>query len=79
MASEESVHCQKGEFQLQKEKFEKERSCWMHLHDQPKSQLEEDKGKISHCVDIVVGKRQIIIIRETLRYQLEASKKKEAF
>ncbi|KAH0685520.1 hypothetical protein KY290_017004 [Solanum tuberosum] len=55
VASKEVVHYQKGELKRQKEKFEKERSCWMCLHDQLKAQLEEHKRKISHCVDIEEG------------------------
>ena len=50
VASEEVVHYQKGELKRHKEKFEKERSCWMH-------QLEECKRKISHYVDIREGQR----------------------
>uniref|UniRef100_M1BF96 Uncharacterized protein n=1 Tax=Solanum tuberosum TaxID=4113 RepID=M1BF96_SOLTU len=78
VASEEVVHYQKGELKRQKEKFEKERSCWMHLHDQLKAGLEEHKRKISHCVDIEEGQRQIIIERATLRHQLEAAEEREA-
>lgn len=37
VASEEVMHYQMGELKRQKEKFEKERSCWMHLHDQLKA------------------------------------------
>ncbi|KAH0746079.1 hypothetical protein KY285_007736 [Solanum tuberosum] len=77
VASEEVVHYQKGELKRQKEKFEKERSCWVHLHDQLKTQIEEHKKKISHCVDIEVGQRQMIIERATLRHQLEASEERE--
>ncbi|KAK4710013.1 hypothetical protein R3W88_004526 [Solanum pinnatisectum] len=50
--SEEVVHYQKGELKRQKERFEKERPCWMRLHDKLKAQLEEHKRKISHCVNI---------------------------
>ncbi|KAK4708574.1 hypothetical protein R3W88_029499 [Solanum pinnatisectum] len=78
VASEEVVHYQKGELKRQKEKFEKERSCWMHLHDELKLQSEEHKTKISHYVDIEVGQRQMIIERATLRHQLEASEEREA-
>ena len=63
---EEVVHYQFGELKWHKEKFEKERSCWMH-------QLEECKIKISHYVDIEEGQRQMVIERETLRHQLEAA------
>ena len=66
MASEEVVHYQKGELKCHKEKFEKERSCWMH-------QLEECKRQISHYVDIEEGQRQLIIERATLCHQLEAA------
>ncbi|KAH0669897.1 hypothetical protein KY285_024037 [Solanum tuberosum] len=78
VAFEELVHYQKGELKRQKEKFEKERSCWMHLHDQLKAQLEEHKRKISYCVDIKEGERQMIIERATLRHQLEAAEEREA-
>uniref|UniRef100_M1BXQ4 Uncharacterized protein n=1 Tax=Solanum tuberosum TaxID=4113 RepID=M1BXQ4_SOLTU len=46
VASEEVVNYQRGELKRQKEKFEKERSCWMHLHNQLKAELEEHKRKI---------------------------------
>ncbi|KAH0648168.1 hypothetical protein KY285_033416 [Solanum tuberosum] len=78
VASEKVMHYQKGELKQQKEKFEKERLCWMHLHDQLKAQLEEHKRKINHCVDIKVEQRQMIIERATLRHQLEASEEREA-
>ncbi|KAG5584594.1 hypothetical protein H5410_045028 [Solanum commersonii] len=76
--SEEAMHCQKGELKRQKEKFEKERSCWMHLHDHLKAKLEEHKRKISHCVAIKEGQRQIINERATLHHQLEAAEEWEA-
>ncbi|KAH0655159.1 hypothetical protein KY285_030041 [Solanum tuberosum] len=78
VASEEDVHYQKGELKRQKEKFEKERSCWMRLHDQLNTQLEEHKRKISHCVDIEEGQSQMIIEIETLRHQLEAAEERDA-
>ncbi|KAH0685499.1 hypothetical protein KY290_016977 [Solanum tuberosum] len=78
VAYEKVVHYQKGELQQQKEKFEKERSCWMRLHDQLNAQLEEHKRKISHCVDIEEGQKQMIIERATLRHQLEAAEEQEA-
>ncbi|KAH0735279.1 hypothetical protein KY285_010986 [Solanum tuberosum] len=78
VAFEEVVHYQKGELKRQKEKFKKERSCWMHLHDQFNAQLEEHKRKINYCVDIEEGKRQMIIERATLRHQLEAAEEREA-
>ncbi|KAG5632765.1 hypothetical protein H5410_004482 [Solanum commersonii] len=37
----------------------------MHVHDQLKAQLEEQNRKISHCVDIEVKQRQMIIERAT--------------
>ncbi|KAK4707291.1 hypothetical protein R3W88_033138 [Solanum pinnatisectum] len=63
VASEEVVHYKKGELKRQKEKFEKERSCWMYLHDQLKAELEEHKRKISHSA---------------LRHQLEAIEERKA-
>ena len=69
--SEEVVYSQKGELKRQKEKFEEERSCWIHLHDQLKENFEEQKRKIIHYVDIEEGKIQMIIERETLLHQLE--------
>ena len=71
VASEEVVHYQFGELKWHKEKFEKERSCWMH-------QLEECKIKISHYVDIEEGQRQLIIERAIFRHQLEAEEGREA-
>ena len=50
------MHYQKGEIHQYKEKFEKERSCLMY-------QLNECKIKISYCVDIEEGQRQMIIRR----------------
>ncbi|KAH0698052.1 hypothetical protein KY290_013757 [Solanum tuberosum] len=78
VASEEVLNYQKGELKRQEEKFEQERSCWMRLHDQINAQLEEHKRKISHCVDIEKGQRQMIIERATLRHQLEAAEEQEA-
>ncbi|XP_015075991.1 uncharacterized protein LOC107020209 [Solanum pennellii] len=71
VASEEVVHYQKGELKRHKEKFEKERSCWMH-------QLEECKRKISHYVDIEEEQRKLIIERATLRHQLEVAEGRES-
>ncbi|KAG5612351.1 hypothetical protein H5410_023632 [Solanum commersonii] len=78
VASEEVVNYQRGKFKRRKEKSEKERSCWMHLHDQLKAELEEHKRKLSQCVDIEERQRQMIIERATLRHQLEATEKREA-
>ncbi|WMV44896.1 hypothetical protein MTR67_038281 [Solanum verrucosum] len=50
----------------------------MHLHDQLKAELEDHKRRISQCVDIEEGQRQLIIERATLRHQLEAAEKREA-
>ncbi|KAG5614506.1 hypothetical protein H5410_014330 [Solanum commersonii] len=72
------VHYQKGDLKRQKEKSEKERSHWMCLHDQLNAQLEEHKRKISHCVDIEEGQRQMIIERKILLHQLEATEEREA-
>ncbi|KAH0642640.1 hypothetical protein KY290_034240 [Solanum tuberosum] len=73
VASEEVVHYQNGELKRHEEKFEKERSCWMRLHDQLNAPLKEHKRKIRHCVDIKEGQRQMIIERATLHHQLEAA------
>ena len=69
--SKEVVHYQKGELKRHKEKFEKERSCWM-------NQLEECKRKSSHYVDIEEGQRQLIVERATLHHQLEVAEGREA-
>ena len=47
--SEEVVHYQKVELKRHKEKFERERSCWMH-------QLEECKRKIVITLILKRGK-----------------------
>ncbi|KAG5614254.1 hypothetical protein H5410_014078 [Solanum commersonii] len=78
VASEEVVNYQRGKLKRRKEKFEKERSGWMHLHDRLKAELEDHKRRISQCVDIEEGQRQMIIERATLRHQLEAAEEREA-